>query len=538
MLAGKYRVERILGRGGMGVVVEARHIALDERVALKFLLPESALHPDAAARFLREARAAFKIKGEHVARVSDVGTLETGAPYMVMELLVGDDLAAVLRERGPLPLHDAVDFVIQACEAIAEAHSHGIVHRDLKPPNLFLTRRPDGSPLVKVLDFGISKDVKGASVEKLTRTGMSMGSALYMSPEQMKETRSVDHRTDIYSLGISLFELLAGRQPFFADSLPQLVAAVLTGKPTPLRDLRPDLPEGFAAALARAYERPPDQRYASIAELVLALAPFAPARSGPTIERIARMGGFVPPVDDGPAPPYRPAMGSQPGIATAPTDSAPIAAPAGSTPIPTPAGSTPIPAPPPGSAFGAPGHAPRGAPSGPSPAPATPPPVTHLIVPGPYAGPSRARAAATFASGRVTGAGLQGGRARRSALTLAAIVAGALVLGLAAGAITLRQRRAADDPGSASPAQPPPALAQPEAPAVPASAPAIVPAPVTAQEVRPAAAPSASAASAASTSASPSPPQPRPPSTPVRPPPPPPRPTSQPSPGIDLNNPN
>ena len=236
VLAGKCRVEKIIGQGGMGVVVEARHIALDERVALKFLLGEYAHHPEAATRFLREARAAVKIKSEHVARVSDVGTLDSGAPYMVMEFLDGSDLSKVLETRGTLPIDDAVDFLIQGCEAIAEAHSYGIVHRDLKPANLFLSKRPNGNLIVKVLDFGISKTAESA-VDNLTKTTAAMGSALYMSPEQMQQTRGVDHRTDIYALGVALYELLAGKQPFYADTLPQLCAEVLTGTPTPIRRL-------------------------------------------------------------------------------------------------------------------------------------------------------------------------------------------------------------------------------------------------------------------------------------------------------------
>ena len=219
ILAGKYRVERIIGQGGMGVVVEAKHITLDERVALKFLLPEYATHPEAAGRFLREAKAAVKIKSEHVARVSDVGTLETGAPYMVMEFLEGRDLSRTLEVNGVLQVEDAVDYVIQGCDALAEAHGYGIVHRDIKPANLFLSKRPNGTPLVKVLDFGISKTVESA-IDNLTKTSSSMGSALYMSPEQMQQTRGVDHRTDIYALGITLYELLAGKQPFYADTLP------------------------------------------------------------------------------------------------------------------------------------------------------------------------------------------------------------------------------------------------------------------------------------------------------------------------------
>ncbi len=290
ILAGKYRVERIIGQGGMGVVVVARHIALDERVALKFLLPEYATHPEASARFLREAQSAVKIKSEHVARVSDVGTLETGAPYMVMEFLEGNDLSKIL-EAGVLGVSDAVDYIIQGCDALAEAHGHGIVHRDIKPANLFLTKRPNGTPQIKVLDFGISK-VMGGQVDSLTKTTASMGSALYMSPEQMQTTRGVDHRTDIYALGISLYELLAGKQPFYADTLPQLCAEIFTGTPTPIRSIRSDVPEGLAAVLERAYARDRGYRYQSIGELVVALAPYAPPRSQVAIDSVTKMAGL------------------------------------------------------------------------------------------------------------------------------------------------------------------------------------------------------------------------------------------------------
>ncbi len=301
VLAGKYRVERVIGQGGMGVVVEARHVALDERVALKFLLPEFASHPDAAARFLREARAAVKIRGEHVARVSDVGTLENGSPYMVMEFLEGQDLSQLLEQQRVLGVEDAIDFVVQACDALAEAHAHGIVHRDIKPANLFLARRMDGSPLVKVLDFGISKVMNAGGVENLTRTTATMGSALYMSPEQIQAARSVDHRTDIYALGITLYELLTGQQPFLADTFPQLCVMIATADPTPLRSVRPDLPEDFAAVVQRAFARSRDERYQTVGEMVVALAPWAPARSQPIIERVARTTGAVAPTAAVPA---------------------------------------------------------------------------------------------------------------------------------------------------------------------------------------------------------------------------------------------
>ncbi len=309
ILARKYQVVRTLGQGGMGRVVEARHIALGERVALKFLLSEHAQSHEATVRFLREAQAAVRLRSEHVARVSDVGTLEDGAPYMVMEYLEGQDLSKLLKTHGKLHASEAVDFVVQAAEAIAEAHALGIVHRDIKPGNLFLTRGLDGSPLVKVLDFGISKFVE--SVDDLTRTATAMGSALYMSPEQMRGARDVDHRTDIYALGVTLFELLVGRQPFYADTLPQLCAEVLEGNALPLRSARPDLPEAFASVLERAYAMRRDDRYPSVAHFVLAMLPYALPRTRVVIERIARMAGLDPAAAPAWAPTAAPATGTQ-----------------------------------------------------------------------------------------------------------------------------------------------------------------------------------------------------------------------------------
>ena len=296
ILAGKFRIERILGQGGMGVVVAATHIQLDERVALKFLLPEALSNPEAVARFAREARAAVKIKSEHVARVSDVGTLESGSPYMVMEYLDGQDLADWVRSSGAMRPVDAVEFVLQACEAIAEAHALGIVHRDLKPANLFVTRRVDGSPCVKVLDFGISKLTTPGSTSDMgmTRTSTVMGSPLYMSPEQMSSTRSVDARTDIWALGIILYEVLSGRVPFEAETMPQLCGMILQDPPRSLRELRPDAPPGLEAVIFRCLEKNRDARFSSVAELAAALAPFGSAQAQRSAERIARVLGGVP----------------------------------------------------------------------------------------------------------------------------------------------------------------------------------------------------------------------------------------------------
>ena len=292
VLASKYRVERVLGLGGMGVVVAAHHLQLDSEVAIKFLLPEALHNPEAVARFAREARAAVKIKSEHIARVTDVGTLESGAPYMVMEYLRGSDLAQVLRDRGTLSLEDAADYLLQACEAIAEAHVLGIVHRDLKPANLFLVRRPDGSPCVKVLDFGISKltGLSGTADDHvMTKTTAIMGSPQYMSPEQLASARDVDARTDIWALGVILFELLCGHPPFSADTLPQLCAAILTRDPLAVRDLRPDLPAGVDELILACMQKERSARLQTVAEFAHRLAQFAPRRSRLSVERIANL---------------------------------------------------------------------------------------------------------------------------------------------------------------------------------------------------------------------------------------------------------
>jgi eukaryotic-like serine/threonine-protein kinase len=292
VLAGKYRVEKVLGVGGMGVVVAATHLQLEERVALKFLVKEAVQSSDAVARFAREARAAVKIKSEHVARVIDVGTLETGAPYMVMEYLEGGDLSQVLQSRGPLGTEEAIEYVLQACEAIAHAHVLGIVHRDLKPANLFLIRRPDGTNAVKVLDFGISKVMPGkgsSSDNAMTRTRTVMGSPLYMSPEQMTSTRDVDGRTDIWALGVILYELLAGQPPFSADTMPQLCGLILSGPTPSIRVSKPNISPGLDAVLRRSLEKDPARRYPNIAEFAGALAEFAPKRARVSIDRVSRV---------------------------------------------------------------------------------------------------------------------------------------------------------------------------------------------------------------------------------------------------------
>jgi eukaryotic-like serine/threonine-protein kinase len=492
VLAGKYRVEKIIGQGGMGLVVEAKHIALDERVALKFLLPEYASHPEASQRFLREARAAVKIKSEHVARVSDVGTLDSGAPYMVMEYLDGADLSKTLEKLGVLPIQDAIDYIVQGCEAIAEAHQHGIVHRDLKPANLFLSKRPDGMPIVKVLDFGISK-VMGGGVDNLTKTTAAMGSALYMSPEQMQQTRAVDHRTDIYALGVALYELLAGKQPYYADTLPQLCAEILTGTPTAIRSVRPEVPEELAAVLEKAYARDKGQRYQSIADLVIALAPFAPARTQGTLDRVARMAGLPIPVA-GAAPP-RPATPSNPpmgGTVVIEPGEAPRLPPApGWHPSPPQAPPPQYAQPPPQQGRGSPATVPLPVmdPTRNSPVPAAPPPPfnPNQIVPGPYHAPVSTRAAANFAQtpggqgpqGQTTDGSMSTGAAPRASgggskmgLLIAAVV-GVLALGGVGLAFALKGKAPTGSPvpaTSLTAPEPSAPKAEPTAPAEPKTA--------------------------------------------------------------------
>ena len=275
LIARKYRVERLIGRGGMGIVVEARHRDLGARVAIKLLLPQVMSHAGVVDRFMREARAAAGLQSRHVARVLDVGTLESGEPYMVMEYLEGEDLARRGRAGGPFAVVEAVDHIVHACDALAEAHARGIVHRDVKPANLFLTADPDGVPMIKLLDFGVSKMIGEADGDlALTQTRMILGSALYMSPEQMRSARDVDHRTDIYALGVCLFRMIGGKPPYMADSFAELCVMVYTSEPEPLCALRPDVPQGLAQVIERCIARDPEHRYPSVAELVRALAPY------------------------------------------------------------------------------------------------------------------------------------------------------------------------------------------------------------------------------------------------------------------------
>lgn len=298
VLGGKYRVERVIGQGGMGIVVAARHTELHQRVALKLLLADQLDDKDLVERFMREARAVARLKSEHAVKVIDVGKRSNGSPYIVMELLEGNDLGHVV-ERTPLPVPVAVDYLLQACEAVAEAHALGIVHRDLKPRNLFLSARVHGKPHVKVLDFGLAKRIDMQD-HALTATTAVMGSPQYMSPEQMKATRNVDYRTDIWSLGVCLYELVSGRVPFESDAVPVLCAMVLKEDPTPLPAIRPDVPPGLWHIIQTCLQKEPGDRYSNVAELAKVLEPFAPEHSRGSTERISAVlfttpttGGFI-----------------------------------------------------------------------------------------------------------------------------------------------------------------------------------------------------------------------------------------------------
>jgi serine/threonine-protein kinase len=278
LLAGKYEVARVLGRGGMGVVVQARHLRMEKDVALKILLPALRDQPEIVARFEREGRAAAQLHGAHVAQVLDVDTLEDGLPFIVMELLLGEDLAEVLHQRGPLPVRDAVGYVLEVCSAMAEAHRAGIVHRDLKPNNLFVDRQ-GAKPVLKVLDFGISKVTSDVSAS-MTATATAFGTPLYMSPEQVRSAKSVDGRADIWSLGVVLYELLTGIPPFAAESPTAILAAIIADAPVPVTERRPDLPKPLADAVMRTLEKSPAARFPDVESFAAALAPFGPEGDG------------------------------------------------------------------------------------------------------------------------------------------------------------------------------------------------------------------------------------------------------------------
>ena len=291
IIADKYRVVRTLGEGGMGLVVSATHMGLEQEVAIKFLLPDATRSDVAVERFLREAKVAAKIRSDHVARVHDVGKLDGAdgnVPYIVMEHLEGSDLRQLIDRGGALPLEEACEIVLQACEGLAQVHAAGIVHRDLKPSNLFVTRKADGSPAVKLLDFGIPKLTvpgEGTGDPALTSTATIMGSPAYMSPEQLKSTKEVDGRTDVWSLAAVFYEALTGSPVFRGETLPQVCAMIASEDPIPPSARRADVPDAIDHAILRALDKDPATR-APLVGLARAAVRFAPERARGALERI------------------------------------------------------------------------------------------------------------------------------------------------------------------------------------------------------------------------------------------------------------
>lgn len=283
VLAGKYRVDGRLGGGGMSAVYLGFHLGLDQPIALKVLLPKLAANAQYVARFVREAKAAAKLRGNHVGRVLDVGT-DAGAAFIVMELLEGEDLAALLAKRGTFEIAEAVDYIIQACDGLARAHAANIIHRDVKPGNLFLTH-VDGEPCVKVIDFGVAKQIEEEQTQ-LTNTSEIFGSPAYMSPEQVRASKNVGPRSDVWSLGCVLYEFLTGEPPFSALSIISLTSLILSQPPAPLRGV----PAELETIVLRCLEKDPQKRHASMIDLAIALAPFGrPNLNGRIVDSLRRL---------------------------------------------------------------------------------------------------------------------------------------------------------------------------------------------------------------------------------------------------------
>jgi serine/threonine protein kinase len=286
VLAGRYRVERIHKRGALGLSLEALHTQLGQRVAVRLSAADPRAYPEAAARFLRGARLAVQFQNDHTARILDVGTLESGAPYVVAEFLSGSDVQKVLRVRECLGVPEAVDYVLQACEALSEAHAHGVVHRNLKPSNLFLTRR-EGARRLIVLDFGISDDPLSDAAINLGGISSATQALAYLAPEQVRDPNSVDARADIWALGAILHEMLTGSAPFDSHTTPGLLAMIAADPPVPVSHLRPEVPAELESAVACCLAKERDQRYPGIAALAIALQPFASATGQVSAERVS-----------------------------------------------------------------------------------------------------------------------------------------------------------------------------------------------------------------------------------------------------------
>jgi serine/threonine-protein kinase len=270
-VAGKYHVDRMIGRGGMGAVFQATNLAIGKRVALKFLDHEAAKNREACQRFQREAEAAGMAESAHIVQIFDSGVTDAGLPFLVMELLTGEDLRACLKREGRLSVPSALRIVSQVLRALVRAHEAGIVHRDLKPDNVFLCARDDDPSFVKLVDFGISKVARARTADTLTRRGTVLGTAFYMSPEQAQSFADIDGRTDLFSLGAILFEMLTGRPPHGGRTYEAVLIAICTHDAADVRTLVPDVPSNVAALVSRALQREREQRFQSAAEFLAAL---------------------------------------------------------------------------------------------------------------------------------------------------------------------------------------------------------------------------------------------------------------------------
>lgn len=286
VIADKYRLEKVAGEGGMGIVYAAEHLLLKQRVAVKVLLPEAARSEAVVERFAREAQTAARINSDHVARVFDAGSLPNGAPFLVMEYLEGCDLEELLELQRKLPVQEVVDYAIQACEALAHAHAIGVVHRDLKPANLYLACRPEGGNTIKVIDFGISKRLKPGQNEKKLTGHHVLGSPVYMPPEQLRNAKEIDGRADLWSLGVVVYEMLTSTTPFDADGVGEIFAAILSNDPVPLCERNPAVPRELSDVISKCLKRDTRERWQDAGELARALVPFGSGAWNEVVPRI------------------------------------------------------------------------------------------------------------------------------------------------------------------------------------------------------------------------------------------------------------